>query len=200
MSLKSILPAALFALAATTAMAQAPAMPVRVSGTIVTFDGGLLSIRTDKGADETLKLSPDLRVTALVNRQLSDINAGDYVGSAAVAGPDGKLHAQEVHIFASNMRGAGEGHRPMAGPNQSMTNATVTTVLADPTGHTLRLTYPGGEQDIEVGSDARIVQIVPGDRSLLKPGAAVSLFVSKAADGTPTVRSIQAEKDGVKPL
>lgn len=77
---------------------------------------------------------------------------GDGLGSAsaAVRGRDGKLHAQEVHIFPNSLRGAGEDHRPMDQPEQTMTNATVYGVAdgAATTGRTLRLRYLGGEQSI----------------------------------------------------
>jgi hypothetical protein len=190
--------AAFLAFQSVAALAQA--MPERVGGTVESFAGDTLTMKTADGKSETVQVPASVKVTALVNCKLSDIKAGDYVGSAAVKGTDGKLHAQEVHIFAESMRGTGEGQRPMSGANRSMTNATVTTVIAAPKGQTLRLAYKGGEQDIEVGPEARIVAIVPGDRSLLKPGAAVSVFVEKAADGSLRARAVQAEKDGVKPL
>jgi hypothetical protein len=41
---------------------------------------------------------------------------------------------------------------------------------------------------------------VTGDIGLLKPGAAVSVFTTKAADGALSARAIQAERNGVKPL
>ena len=192
--------ACLLGLVSLAALAQPAVQPDPIRGTVVSFADDLLTLKTADGQTEAVKLPPSVDVTALENRKLSDIKAGDFVGSAAVKGEDGKLHAQEVHIFAENMRGAGEGHRAMSGPNQSMTNATVTTVIADPKGQTLRLTYQGGEQDIDVGPDTRIVAIVPGDRSLLQPGSAVTLYASKAEGGSLVARSVQAEKDGVKPL
>lgn len=200
MRLTPLVSACLLTIGSIAALAQQGAMPDRVSGTVDSFAGDVLTLKTSDGQTEAVKIPSSVNVTALENRKLSDIKAGDFVGSAAVQGTDGKLHAQEVHIFAESMRGAGEGHRSMSGANRSMTNATVTTVIADPKGQTLRLTYKGGEQDIEVGPDARIVAIIPGDRALLKPGAAVSVFASKAADGSLVARGVQAEKDGVKPL
>ncbi len=185
-------------LAASSAGAAGP--PTRVKGTVTAVDGSVLTVKTAEGATAAIQLPANVQVTALANRTLADIKAGDYVGSAAVKGEDGKLHAQEVHIFTPAMRGIGEGHHPMGGPNQTMTNATVATVSADPAGTTLRLTYPGGEQAIEIGPDTRIVAIIPGDRALLKAGALVSVFVNPQGDGTLTARSIQAEKDGVPPL
>lgn len=200
MRILPLVSAGVLILGTLAALAQQAPMPDRVGGTVETFAGDMLTMKTGDGRMETVRIPPTVNVTALENRKLSDIKAGDYVGSAAVQGADGKLHAQEVHIFAESMRGAGEGHRPMSGASRSMTNATVTTVIADPKGQTLRLTYKGGEQDIEVGPEARIVAIIPGDRSLLKPGAAVSVFVVKGADGSLSARGVQAEKDGVKPL
>ncbi len=198
--MRVLLSAAVLALAliATTAGAAAP--PTRVKGTVASLAGSQLTVKTAEGALDTITLPANVQVTALAKRTLADIKAGDYVGSAAVKGDDGKLHAQEVHIFTAAMRGVGEGHHPMGGPNQTMTNATVATVSADPAGTMLRLTYPGGEQAIEIGPDTRIVAIIPGDRALLKAGALVSVFVNPQGDGTLMVRSIQAEKDGVPPL
>ena len=40
---------------------------------------------------------------------------------------------------------------------------------------------------------------VAGDRSLLKPGAAVLTIAQKKPDGSLTAARVTAEKDGVKP-
>ena len=85
-------------------------------------------------------------------------------------------------------------------PEQTMTNATVGDVAEAPSGRTLRLRYPGGEQLIEVGPEIRVVGLIPGDRSLLVPGAAVTIRAAAAANGALTALSISAEKDGTKPL
>ncbi|MDR3372612.1 MAG: hypothetical protein P4L98_02675 [Ancalomicrobiaceae bacterium] len=183
---------------AAPAMAQAPS--ASLSGTIVRFDGAVLTVATldDRSLDVTVP--PDLAIGAVADRTLADIKAGDYVGSAAVKGADGKLHALEVHIFAATQRGLGEGHRPMGPPDQTMTNATVAEVVASSGDGTLHLKYKDGEQTILVGPEARIVQFIAGDRNLLKPGAATRVFALKGADGSLTARFVQAEKDGVKPL
>lgn len=172
----------------------------RLYGRIVAFDGGRLTIATATGGEASVVVPADLPVGALAERRLSDIAAGDYVGSAAMKGPDGKLHAQEVHIFRAEQRGVGEGHRPMDLPDQTMTNATVAEVAAPTDGGVLKLKYPGGEQTILVGPEARVVALVAGDRSLLKPGATVRVIAAAGADGGLAARSIQAEKDGVLPL
>ena len=186
------------ALCGISAVAQTSS--VRIGGIIDRVEGQTLSIRSSDGQELSIMLPADVRITALANKSLNDIKPGDFVGAAAVADANGTLHAQEVHIFPESMRGSGEGSRPMTGPQQSMTNATVAEVVGTPDGQSLKLQYPGGQQEIDVGPDDRVVAIIPGDPSLLKPGAAVVVFASKAPDGTLTARSVQAQKDGVKPM
>jgi len=188
-------------LGALPALAQVP--PRRIAGTIAAFDGTSLTVKQADGAAVTVALPEGIKVGALAERSLADIKAGDFVGSAAVEGPDGKLHAQEVHIFPEAMRGTGEGHRPMTQPKQTMTNATVSAIAAvadAPKGSVLQLNYAGGSQTIIVDPGTRIVALIPGDRSLLKPGAAVVVYLTKTDDGSLKARAVQAEKDGVKPL
>jgi hypothetical protein len=186
-------------LASPPAPAQNNAPPIRIAGTIAKFDGQRLVVTPPAGQEVAITLPPECRVGALENRTLADIKPGDFVGSAAVMGSDGKLHAEEVHIFPEDMRGTGEGHRPWGG-NESMTNATVAEVVEAPRGRMLKLRYKGGEQEIEVAPDVRVVLLVPGDRSLLKPGAAVLAFAARNTEGGLTARYVQAEKNGVKPL
>ena len=164
------------------------------------FDGSILVVKPPGREQATIRVPPEVKVGAVAERKLEDIRPGDFVGSAALRGPDGKRHAQEVHIFPDAMRGTGEGHHPMSEPSQTMTNATVAQVVTANTGRVLQLRYGSGEQSIAVDPGTRIVALIPGDRTLLKPGAAVLVFVTKAADGSLTARAIQAEKDGVKPI
>jgi len=172
----------------------------RVAGMVASFDGQIVSVKQADQSVVSVALPPDLEIGAVADRKLSDIKPGDFVGSAAVRGMDGKLHAQEVHIFPEDRRGSGEGHRPMAEPQQTMTNATVAEVANVSDGRTLRLKYPGGEQVIDVAPGTRVVLFIKGDRNLLKPGAAIRIQAAKEADGKLVARSVQAQKDGIKPL
>jgi hypothetical protein len=197
------LPLAALASLAAMGLAQAqpaPGTPVRINATIVAASPGSMTVRQDDGTTLAILLPPGTRYGTQVERSLSDIRPGEFVGSAAMRGRDGRLHAQEVHIFPEAMRGTGEGHRPMDLPEQTMTNAAVQGVAEAPAGRVLTMRYPGGEQQIEVGPDVRVVGLVPGDANLLVPGAAVTVRAVKAPDGSVTAIAVQAEKDGVKPL
>ncbi len=190
--------ALLAALLPATALAQGA--PVRINGTITALARDHLAVRTEDGDALDILLPPGVRIGAVEDRTLASIQPGEFVGSAARRGRDGKLHALEVHIFPEAMRGTGEGHRPMDAPEQTMTNATVDGIAAAPDGRTLRLRYPGGEQEIEVAPDVRVVGLLPGDRSLLVPGAAVTVRATQGGDDRLTAVSVQAERNGVKPL
>jgi hypothetical protein len=202
------------AIALFTAPALAQNPQVRFRGIVASFDGATLVVQTPDGKTTSVAVPADVRINANGKARLSDIKPGDFVGSAADKGPDGKLHAEEVHIFPEAMRGTGEGHRPMGpNPNRTMTNGTV--AMNDPEARTmtngtvsaasgmgtvtLTVHYKDGDQMIEVAPDTPIVTILPGDRSLLKTGATVSV-VAVQKDGALTATILTAEKDGVKPI
>lgn len=181
-----------------------PAQPTPwgTKGTIVSFANDVLTVKTDAGETVAVHLTKDTGISAHAKRTLADIKPGDFVGSAAVPGADGKLTAQEVHIFPEALRGTYEGHHDMPGgdPGRTMTNASVNGVAAAAGGTTLTLKYPNGQQDIVVGPNVPVFAIVPGERSWLKPGMAVSAFGQKAPDGTITAFGVFVEHDGQKPM
>jgi hypothetical protein len=193
---------AFVALLALPAAAQNPPEGTRtfVRGTVEKLDGQTLKVKSREGQELTILLAPDFTVSGVVKRSLADIKAGDYVASTSVRGSDGKLHAIEVHIFPEAMRGTAEGQFAWdLVPDSIMTNATVAGITAAPQGQVLKVTYKGGESDITVPNDIPIVTYVPGDASLLKPGAAIFMAALKKSDGTLTAARVTAEKDGVKP-
>src|SRR6516165_10528767 len=199
-SLVAVMIGLLFALPAAAPAPAAPDAQTRVRGTIEKFDGESLTVKSREGPPVTIGLAPNFTVVGGAKRSLGDIKAGDYVASTSVKGTDGNLHALEIHIFPEAMRGTGEGQRPHdLAPNSLMTNATVSGITAAPQGHMLKVTYKGGEAEVIVGPDTPIVTYVPGDASLLKPGAAVFCVAQKKADGSLTAARVTAEKDGVKP-
>jgi hypothetical protein len=188
----------LLALSATLTHAQ---QPTRVRGTIERVDGALLMVKSRDGAELTVRLADNAVVVAIVARALTDIKAGDYVGSAALPTAGGALRALEIHIFPENMRGTGEGHRPHdLLPESTMTNATVAETVHRVEGHTLMLKYKDGEKTLIVPQETPIVTYVPGERAELKPGA--KIFIANAArqpDGTLQAARIAVGRDGLTP-
>jgi hypothetical protein len=195
--MKTILGVGLAVLLAGAASAQ-PA-PARLRGTITSFSGKSLVVTERGGQTTTLVVPDDVRVTVVSNTTLTDVKPGSFIGSAAVAQPDGTLKALEVHIFAESMRGTGEGNRPMdIGPQTSMTNGTVGTI-AGSDGRTLLVKYGAdGEKKITVPPDVPIVAYEPGTLSLLVPGASVTIIPTKEANGTLDATRINVGKNGEK--
>ena len=127
---------------------------------------------------------------------LADIKAGSYIGAAALPQPDGSQRAIAITVFPESARGTGDGHRPFdLMPESTMTNATVADVAAAPTGRTMKLQYKDGEKTLVVPPEAPVVTFRPADRSLLVPGASVSLSATMV-EGTPTALRVNAGRNG----
>jgi hypothetical protein len=172
----------------------------RVRATIEKVDGSTLSVKTRDGEDLKITLADKPLFVAIVPATLADLKPGSFVGSGATPGPDGSLVAMEVHIFTEAMRGTGEGHRPMEGPNQAtMTNANVDTSVAAVDGQMLTLKYKDGEKKLLVTPKTAIVAYAPGDRAELKPGIKIIAVAQKQADGSLQATRISYGRDGLTP-
>ena len=160
--------------------------------------------------------------TQLVQQQKSFFGAikpGDYVG-AAVTERAGRLRAQNVYLYAEALRGSGEGRFEDNG--RLMVNGTVREAKpASQFDGTLTLHYRGAvltgarknalcegravppafASALACSADATI-EVVPGtpvstltlaDKSLLLPGATLSLALIRQADGSQTSPGIIVE-------
>ena len=205
MSITKAAVAAAFGLIVMTWLAPPPAAaqdgpPERIRGAIESVDGQTLIIRARGGDLVRVGLADPYRVIGLINADLSGIQPGSFIGTAALPQPDGTLIAQEVLIFPEEMRGRGEGHRPWdLTPGSTMTNATVDTIVDQVKGRTLVLTHKDGRHEIVVPADAPIVTFVAGDSTLLKAGAHVFVNARRQADGSLTAGGVVVGKDGAIP-
>ncbi len=173
----------------------------RIRANVVSLANNVLVVKTAVGKEIRLQLNDKTTISYAKLIKLTDIKEGDFVGSAAMPGPDGKLVAREVHLFPPDRRGTGEGHRPMDEPGTTMTNATVAKTFKGVRGQELTMQYKGGEKIIIVPEGTPIVINEVGDKSLLVPGSAVVISAQTAPDGSVTALRIQAtSKDGVKPV
>jgi len=195
---------AALALVAGTVQAQAPkGKPMTIRGRIAAVEKGALRVTAAAG-DVKVKFADDVRVGGVEAAKLTDIGAGKYVGTSAVKQPDGTLRALEVHIFPESSRGRGEGHRPWdLQPGSTMTNANVEKVeqsaVEKVQGELLTLHYKDGRQKVFVPPGTPIVSNVPGDRSLLKPGAGVYIPAVRGPDGSLTATRITVGIGGIMP-
>jgi len=186
------------------AYSQAPkGKPVTIRGKISAVEGQSLKVATTAG-EVLVRITEDIRIGGVAAAQLSDISAGNYVGTTAVKQSDGSLKALEVHIFPEASRGTGEGHRPWdLQPGSTMTNANVEKVeqvaVEKIQGQVLTLKYKDGEQRVFIPPGTPIVKNVPADRSLLKPGTGVFIPAERSEDGTITATRITVGVGGIMP-
>jgi hypothetical protein len=180
-----------------TAQTAASAGPtVRLRGTVQSVTPQTLTVKERSGEVVQLALSDKLVVAEVYPIALADIQPGSFIGTAALPQADGTQRAIAVTVFPESARGTGEGHRPFdLQPQSTMTNATVADVVAAPAGRTMTLRYKDGEKTLVVPADAPVVTFRPGDRSLLMPGASVSLS-AQVVDGKPTALRINAGRHG----
>ena len=163
------------------------------------FDGTTLVIKERSGEVVSLGLADNFSINEVVPIELSTIQPGSYVGSAAMPAPDGTLRALEVLVFPEAARGTSEGHFPWdLQPGSTMTNATVADVVSVGQGRTLKLRYKDGEKTVHVPEGVPIVTLKPADRGLLVAGAKV-LVTAQQRDGKPIALRALAGRDGFAP-
>jgi len=203
-----ILTATAFAtvIAVTTVAAQQP-QTQRVRGTIEKVDGNTLLIKTPDGAPASVTLADNAVVVGVLKATVADIKEGSYIGSGALPQSDGTQKAVEVHIFAESQRGTGDGHRgnwdgtPYGAGVGTMTNGAVGQSVSSVDGPVVTVKYKEGEKKIIVGPNVPIVRYEVGDKSELKPGAAVSIVAAtKKPDGTFGAARINVGRNGVVPM
>lgn len=186
---------------AGAALGQTPAVkPARIRGEIVSLNGDTLMVHRRSGDTVSIDVQPTVGVSAVKSMQLEDIKPGSFIGTAATTGTDGKLTATEVVVFPESARGTGEGHYAWdLGPNSSMTNANVDTVVQGTSGRDLKLSYKGGNNVVTVPANVPIVTFVPAARTDLVAGKKVFVVATPASQGSFVAQRVVVEKDGVAP-
>jgi hypothetical protein len=188
----------------------AEAAPYGVRGTVVGVEGNVLTLMNDDEETAEIALTEDTDRFAVTPAELSDIEAGKFVGVTSVES-GGQRVALEVHIFAEDLRGIGEGHYPwdlIKDPNM-MTNATVAEIKeVNPAERQLRLTYKegegedagAGEQTIVVPDFVDVVFLAKSeDPGLIVPDRRAFLLVEDAEKGPPKAVAIAIGLEGAVP-
>ncbi|MBY5332058.1 hypothetical protein [Rhizobium leguminosarum] len=206
--IKNILPALVLGLT-TIASAALPAAPTHaedqkaeqfhVRGSIVTYSGSTLTVKTREGETIDVTLADGWNLASVANAAITDIKPGDFVGIASLPSEGGGDGALEVLIFPPAMKGAGEGSYGWdLKPNSSMTNATVADAVKGVDGRTVTVSYHGKEKKIAIPDGTPVVTIAPATKDDLVAGAVVFIPAEKAASG-PLAHQVLVGKNGVVP-
>jgi hypothetical protein len=198
------------------------AQPVpRIRGRVIAFDGKLLTLAPDGSTADAdwvrVEVRPDTRYVSTGKYRLSDIKPGDFAGAGVIAEPDGKLRAQEVHVYPGPLRGAGEGRFPEGPPGRLMINGTVAAVddgkltlhyrgAAEKDGVCEgRLPVPikpdacAGDAVITVAPGVPVTALAMGDKSLVTPGATAVVSVVTEPGGGKFTPGLIVEKSSPPP-
>lgn len=191
--------ALLLVLACASAAAQTNPV-VRLRGAIESVESQKLVIKERSGKTMELILPDEARPAEVLPTDISTIQPGSFIGTAAMQRPDGTLEALEVVVFPESARGTGEGHYPWdLKPESTMTNATVADLVRSSDGRTLTLKYKDGEKKVIVPPGVPIVTFRPGDRSLLVPGAKAFIVAEPQDDGKLVVKRLLVGRNGFQP-
>ena len=190
----------LLSLVAGGAWAQQP-QTVRVNGTVASFDGQVLTIKSEKLGEVKVNITGDAAVFGVTKATIADVKPGAFIGVGAMPQPDGSQRAIQVTVFAEVQRGLGEGHRPWdARPNSTMTNATVEQTVAGVDGQVVMVKYKDGEKKIVIPPDAVILAYAVGSKDELKPGAHIAIMRAlKKPDGSLEANRVNVGRGDVVP-
>jgi hypothetical protein len=197
----SVIVVALAALCLTNG-AQAQDKPIRVRGEVIAVDGPMMTVKSRDGKELKMRLADNISIAAIIPIKIEDIKPNSYIGVSAMPQPDGSQRAMHVHIFPEALRGVAEGFGPWdVQPGSTMTNATVTEMVAGVDGQTINVKYKDGEKKIIVPPGAPIVTYVPGDKAELKPGAKIFIIAAvPQPDGTYNVARVNVGRGIAPPM
>lgn len=122
------------AVIAADALAMKPSL---IRGTVDSFNGKTLAIKTDTGAVVSLPVSPSTHFAVVLKRSFDQLKPDDYLGVTAVPGTNGHLRAEEIHTIP--LRGMGEGQYPWAHHPDNVATATPATPGSMTNGTLMRI-------------------------------------------------------------
>ena len=91
---------------------------VRVKAKLTAFDGEVMRLEalatgTMKAGDKfSVSVLPQTRYVGSDKTSLEAVKPGDYAGAAVTESRNGRLRAQEIFVYAPDLRGSGEGRFP----------------------------------------------------------------------------------------
>ena len=172
------------------------AQNVNFRGTIASFDGKVIGVKTNDGRAVSVDLPDNVPVNATKAFTMADIKPGMKLGVTTVKGPNGAVMAIDVRPISATA-GVGLSAYDLA-PESTMTNAILDATAQSTNGQELTLNYSTGTVKALVTPSTAMSQSTPGEKSDLKPGETIFLVAKKEGDKYTAVR-LQVSKNGVKP-
>jgi len=183
-----------FSLSSATVFAQ---QNTNIRGTVTSFDGRVISVKTRAGADVQVDLPDTVNVAATKAITLADIKPGTVLGVTTVKRADGATVAIDIRPIPPT---ANQGLSPYdLQPGSTMTNAALEGTLESSGGQELTLNYKTGTVKVQVPPGTPMSQSVPGSRADIKPGETIFVAARPGQSGRLTAVRVQVSKDGAKP-
>lgn len=195
---KRLLAAALLVVAAAPALRAEP-MTARFRGTVLRAEADRLEIRRTGGSTLTLRMNPRTRVYAVNAASLSGIKPESYVSVIGAPGAEPR-RATAVTLYSPSERGFEAGSQPWdTAPGATLAAGWVADLRGRDGPLRLTLAYGGGQASFALPDTVPVTQISPGEKALLEPGAAVTVFARAAPDGSLDAGTIAVGRRGVVP-
>jgi hypothetical protein len=194
---------AALAVAAPAMMQEAAAQPAkpqpsthRFRGIVEVREGDNLTIRRSSGSTLTVVMGPLTHVYIANEARLRDIKPESYLSIVDVPGTQ---KAARVTLYSPSERGFAAGRQPWdTAPGATLTGGWIADVSG--TGaRKVTLSYEGKESAFEIPAGTPITQVAPGEKALLVPGAAVTVFTNAAPDGAQDAGTIVVGRQGTVP-
>ena len=186
-------------LVSVPALAQPAAGPQIIRGVITDVAADSVHVKTKDGKLVWVGLTKDWSASVTKPISAKEIQTGSFIGTAEMPQADGSGRSLEVHVFPPGVK-MGEGHYGWDLKKGSMmTNGTVGKVVASKNGRELDVTYSTGTRHIVVPPKVPIVQITPGERSLIQTGVKVFLVAAPTPNGGLATNGLAVGEKGKAP-
>lgn len=185
----------------------------RVRGALAVVVLPHLTVDSRDGARVETTLTDDTGVFVVTPGKRGDIQKDQFVGITSIGAVGDRRVALEVHIFADDLRGLGEGHYPwdLSSEPTMMTNAAIAKIDSVDDGPMLTVTYSEeassvgeskkttqGQQQITIPEDIPVVHFAKADSAMLTPGREAFLLMKDDDAGKPVLLGIVVG-DGIAP-
>ncbi|WP_331289832.1 MULTISPECIES: hypothetical protein [Methylobacterium] len=189
--------AGLLAIAAIPAARGEPTT-VRFRGTVVRADSERLDIRRASGSTLSVRMSPRTRIYAVNGASLRAIKPESYVSILGASDSEPR-QASAVTLYSPSERGFEAGSQPWDTAQGARLTAGWVADLQRGAPMQLTVAYNGGHSSFAIPDGTPVTQLSPGEKAMLQPGAAVTIFARSGDDGGLVAGTIAVGRQGVVP-